>query len=341
MWLNELWFVLIAVLWVGFLVLEGFDFGVGALLPIVGRDDRGRRVLINTIGPVWDGNEVWLITALGAMFAAFPHWYAAMLSGFYLPMLAILVLLIIRGVAFEYRAKGHGDRWRAGWDRCIVVASWGLPVLFGIVLANLLRGVPLDAAGEFTGDLWTLLNPFALATGAVTLLLCLTHGAVFLALRTKGEIRDRARALAVPLAAAGVFAVAGLQVWQQTLRGNTGSVVFAVLAPAGLVVTVLGTRAGRDGWAFAGSALAMLSTVAGLFTALHPAVMVSSTDPGHSLTLVTAASGQYTLTVMSWVALGLLPFVLGYQAWSYWVFRRRISLAMIPPTPAREPAGVR
>lgn len=339
MWLNELWFVLIAVLWIGFLVLEGFDFGVGALLPIIGRDDRGRRVLINTIGPIWDGNEVWLVTAAGAMFAAFPMWYATLFSGFYLPLLLVVVLLIIRGVAFEYRAKGHTDRWRSGWDASIIVASWGLPVLFGVLFGNLVRGVPLDASGEFAGTLLGLLNPFALATGLVTLLLCLAHGAVFLGLKTKGEIRDRARTFAVRMGAAAALAVAGLQVWQGSLRGNTGSLVFGVIAPLAMVGAVLATRAARDGWAFAGSALAMLSLAAGWFTALHPAVMPSDTDPALSLTLANAASSHYTLTVMSWVAVCLLPFVLGYQAWSYWVFRRRISVAMIPPSPGAPAAS--
>jgi cytochrome bd ubiquinol oxidase subunit II len=330
MWLNELWFVLIAVLWIGFFVLEGFDFGVGMLLPFVGRDERGRRVLINTIGPVWDGNEVWLITAAGAMFAAFPMWYSTLFSGFYLPLLLILVCLILRGLAFEYRAKGSTAQWRRRWDLAIAIGSWGPTLLFGVTFGNIVRGVPIDAAGEYVGGFLTLLHPFALLTGITLLALFLTHGAVFLALKTAGEVRDRARSAVRRVGPVALGLLVLTLVWQQLQRTSplaAGLGAVAVLAVAGALLL---TARGRDGWAFTATAVGVLTLVAGWFAALHPAVMPSSLDPNWSLTLTNAASGPYTLTVMSWVALGLVPFVVAYQAWSYWVFRRRISAKQIP-----------
>ncbi len=330
MWLNQVWFVLIAVLWTGFFVLEGFDFGVGALLRVVGRDERGRRVLINTIGPVWDGNEVWLLTAGGATFAAFPQWYATMFSGFYLPLLLILVCLIVRGVAFEYRAKGVGEKWRRNWDWAIQTCSIVPPVLLGVAFGNMVQGVPLDANHEYVGGFFNLLNPFALLTGITVLLLCLTHGAVFLALKTRGEVRDRARALAIRIGGAAALALAATTAWQLGIRGTTGGFGVGVLGVLAILAGWFATRADRDGWAFLGTAGAMVAVVAGWFVALHPDVMPSSPNPANSLDLVNAASSQYTLGVMSWVALGLVPFVLAYQGWSYWVFRKRISTANIP-----------
>lgn len=342
MWLNQLWFVLIAVLWTGFFVLEGFDFGVGALLRIVGRDERGRRVLINTIGPVWDGNEVWLLTAGGATFAAFPQWYATLFSGFYLPLLLILVCLIIRGVAFEYRAKGTGDTWRRNWDWAIQTCSILPPVLLGVAFGNLVEGVPLDADHEYVGGFFNLLNPFALLSGVTLLLMCLTHGAVFLALKTHGEVRDRARALAVQVGGAAVVALAATAVWQLGIRGTAAGLVVGLVSVLALAGGWFATRMNRDGWAFLGTAGAMVTLVAGWFVALHPNVMPSYPHPANSLDLTNAASSHYTLGVMSWVALGLVPFVLAYQAWSYWVFRNRISVANIPmpvePAPGPGPA---
>lgn len=340
MWLNQLWFLLIAVLWVGFFVLEGFDFGVGMLLRIVGRDERGRRVLINTIGPVWDGNEVWLLTAGGATFAAFPQWYATLFSGFYLPLLLILVCLIIRGVSFEYRSKGDTDIWRRHWDWAIQTCSTVPPLLLGVAFGNLVEGVPLDASHEYVGGFFNLLNPFALLTGVTMLLICLTHGSVFLALKTRGDVRARARNLAVKVGGIAVIAVAIDVGWQIAIRGNLLSVAVGALAVLALAGGWLATRAGRDGWAFLGTAGSMLTVVAGWFVSLHPNVMPSSPNPEFSLNLTNAASSHYTLTVMSWVALGLVPFVLAYEAWSYWVFRTRISTANIP-MPAEPEAVVR
>ncbi len=336
MWLNQVWFVLIAVLWIGFFVLEGFDFGVGSLLRIVGRDERGRRVLINTIGPVWDGNEVWLLTAGGATFAAFPQWYATLFSGFYLPLLLILVCLIIRGVAFEYRAKGSTDLWRRNWDWAIQTCSVLPPVLLGVAFANMIEGVPIDSAHEYTGGFFNLLNPFALLTGVTLLLICLTHGAVFLALKTSGDVRDRARGLAIKVGAVAAVALAVDVIWQISLSGTVLGVAVGTVAVLALAGGWAATRAERDGWAFLGTAVSVLTVVAGWFIALHPDVMRSSTDPAFSLNLTNAASSQYTLTVMSWVALALVPFVLAYQAWTYWVFRKRISTANIPMPAAPE-----
>ena len=338
--LNVVWFILIAILWVGYLVLEGFDFGVGILLPVLGRDDRERRAIINTIGPVWDGNEVWLIVAGGATFAAFPEWYATLFSGFYLALLLILLALIVRGVCFEFRSKRPEPEWRSRWDMALFGGSLVPAVLWGVAFANIVRGVPLDADHEFTGTLLTLLNPFALLGGLTTLALFVTHGAVFLALKTRGEIRDRANAAAgrVGLGAAALAVI--FLGWTQALRGDPPSLVLSVLAAAALVGGLLANRAGREGWAFAGTALAIGLTVVALFVALFPDVMPSTTDPANSLNIVNAASTPYTLTIMSVVAVIFAPLVLLYQGWTYWVFRHRIGVEQIPEEGSPEPPAV-
>lgn len=336
MFLNNLWFVIIAVLWTGYFILEGFDFGVGALLRIVGKDEKGRRVLINTIGPIWDGNEVWVVTAGAFTFAAFPEWYASMFSAFYLALLVILVCLIVRGVAFEYRGKGHSDRWRARWDWAILLTSWGLALLWGVAFGNIVRGIALDADHEYVGTFLDLLNPFALVTGLCTLALFITHGAVYLALKTTQEVRARARSVALSVGIAAALLMAVSVGWQQYLRGSTWSMVLGVLAVLALLTALGMTRAGRDGWAFAASALATASLVAGWFASLYPNVL-PALDPAFSLTIVNAASTPYTLTLMSWIALVFSPVILGYQAWSYWVFRKRISVRHIPESPTQVP----
>lgn len=328
--LPTVWFLLVAALFTGYFILEGFDFGVGVLLPVLGRDDRERRVLINTIGPVWDGNEVWLITAAGGLFAAFPTWYATLLSGFYLPMLLLLLALVFRGVAFEYRHKRPEPRWKARWDAAIFLGSLLPAVLWGIVLANLLRGVPLDADHDHTGGLLDLLNPYALLGGATTAALFVTHGAVFLALKTTGDVRTRAGRLAargaLPTALlAGTFLATSL-----TIRHTPTAIGLAVAAAVALAGTLAATRVCREGWAFAGTAAAIGLTVATLFAALHPTVLPSTTDPAGTLTVTNAASGAYTLKIMTWVAVLFAPVVLAYQGWTYWVFRKRIGVADIP-----------
>ncbi|MEU7611479.1 cytochrome d ubiquinol oxidase subunit II [Micromonospora sp. NPDC049204] len=328
--LTTIWFLLVAVLFTGYFILEGFDFGVGMLLPVLGRDDRERRVLINTIGPVWDGNEVWLITAAGAMFASFPEWYATLFSGFYLPLLLILLALIARGVAFEYRHKRPEASWKRRWDAAIVVGSLLPAILWGVVFANILRGVPLDGDHEYVGGLVDLLNPYALLGGATTLALFATHGAVFLALKTTGDIRERAGALAVRLGVgAAVLAVAFLT-WTLSIRSSTAAVVLAVGAALALLGGLAAARVRREGWAFTGTAVAIGLAVATLFAALFPNVLPSTLDAAGTLTATNAAATPYTLKIMTWVAVIFTPVVLAYQAWTYWVFRKRIGVANIP-----------
>ena len=328
--LTTVWFLLIAVLFTGYFILEGFDFGVGILLPILGRDDRERRVLINTIGPVWDGNEVWLITAGGAMFAAFPEWYATLFSGFYLPLLLILIALILRGVAFEYRHKRPEAHWKTRWDTAIIIGSLLPAILWGVAFANILRGVPLAADHEYTGGLLDLLNPYALLGGATTAALFITHGAVFLALKTTGDIRHRAAALATRVGlAAATLAVTFLS-WTLTIRNTPTAVALAVAASGALVAGLAAAHLRREGWAFTGTATAIGLTVATLFAALFPNVLPSTTDPAGTLTVTNAASTGYTLTLMTWVAAIFTPVVLAYQGWTYWVFRKRIGVANIP-----------
>jgi cytochrome d ubiquinol oxidase subunit II len=328
--LTTVWFALIAVLWVGYFCLEGFDFGVGMLLPVLARDDTERRVMINTIGPVWDGNEVWVLVAGGATFAAFPEWYATLFSGFYLPLLLILVGLIVRGLAFEYRHKREESAWKQRWDLAIIVGSFIPALLWGVAFANIVAGVPIDADKEFTGNLFTLLNPFGLLGGLVTLTLFAAHGAMFVALKTDGDIRHRARDLAVRIGlVAAVLAVVFL-VWTQVRTGTALTAVVFAAAAVALLAGLAAARVGREGWAFVGTFVTIALAVVGLFLALFPDVMPSTTDPAYSLTTTNAAATAYTLKVMTWVAVVFTPIVLGYQAWTYWVFRKRISVHHIP-----------
>lgn len=325
--LTTVWFVLIAVLWIGYFVLEGFDFGVGMLVPIVGgRNDRERRVVINTIGPVWDGNEVWLLTAGGATFAAFPEWYATLFSGFYLPLLIILVSLILRNVAFDYRGKRTDATWRRRWDWCIIIGSFVPALLWGVAFGNIVRGVPLDENHEYVGGFFNLLNPYALLFGLVTLTVFLTHGAIFLALKSDGVIRERANALVVRVGVvAAVLAMIWL-VWTTIAYGDLVTLALSVVAAGGLVGGLLANRAGREGWAFVGTAVAIVFTVTTAFVALFPDVLPSTLNPEWSLTTTNASSSPYTLTIMTWAAVIMTPIVVAYQAWTYWVFRRRISV---------------
>jgi len=342
--LETLWFVLIAVLWAGYLFLEGFDFGVGMLLPVLARDDAQRRQVIGTIGPVWDGNEVWLLVAGGATFAAFPEWYATLFSGFYLALFLILLALIVRGVAFEFRGKHDDPRWRRTWDAAIVVGSVVPALLWGVAFANLVRGVALDRDGEFVGSFWDLLNPYALLGGLATLLLCAAQGAVFLALRTDGGVMDRARAAARPLSASVVVVGGGFIAW--TLARSAGDDDLTPLALAAGIGTALAAVAvaalvwrGREGWAFAAAGVAVVLLVTTLFASLWPNVINSSGDPDLALSIAEAASTNYTLAVMSVVAAVLTPVVLLYQAWTYWVFRRRVGLGGSESPPARPVPG--
>jgi len=328
--LTTVWFVLIAVLWIGYFFLEGFDFGVGMLLHPLGRTEVDRRVMINTVGPTWDGNEVWLLTAGGATFAAFPFWYATLFSGFYLALFLILVALIARGVAFEYRGKVDSDQWRARWDLAIAFGSWVPAVLWGVAFANIVAGVPINRAGDFTGTLLTLLNPFGLLGGVVTASLFALHGANFLALKTEGEVRDAARTAARRIAPVTIVAGATFLLWNQIARGAGWTWITVGIAAVALIAGAAAERAGRDGWAFVGTGIAIAAAVTSLFGGLFPDVMPSTTNAAYSLTVHNASSTHYTLMVMTWVAVVMTPIVVLYQAWSYWVFRQRIGRRHIP-----------
>ncbi|MCI0384747.1 cytochrome d ubiquinol oxidase subunit II [Streptomyces sp. CNQ085] len=322
--LHDVWFILIAVLWTGYFFLEGFDFGVGVLTRLLARDRRERRVLINTIGPVWDGNEVWLLTAGGATFAAFPDWYATLFSGFYLPLLLILVCLIVRGVAFEYRAKRPEEKWQTNWERAVFWTSLLPAFLWGVAFANIVRGVAIGADKEYAGGLLDLLNPYALLGGATTLALFTFHGAVFTALKTVGDIRVRARALAVRLGLLTAALAVAFLGWTQLDRGDTTTLTALAVAALALLAAVRAIAAGREGWSFTLSGATVVAAVAMLFLALHPNVMPSTLDPAWSLTVTNSASSPYTLTIMTWLAALATPLVLLYQGWTYWVFRKRI-----------------
>ncbi|MGY1452101.1 cytochrome d ubiquinol oxidase subunit II [Streptomyces sp. SS8] len=339
--LHDVWFVLIAVLWTGYFFLEGFDFGVGVLTRPLARDRRERRVLINTIGPVWDGNEVWLLTAGGATFAAFPDWYATLFSGFYLPLLIILVCLIVRGVAFEYRAKRPEEKWQTNWERAIFWTSLIPAFLWGVAFANIVRGVAIDANKEYTGGLLELLNPYALLGGATTLALFTFHGAVFTALKTVGDIRVRARALAVRLGLLTAALAVAFLGWTQLDRGDTTTLLALAVAALALLAAVRAIAAGREGWSFTLSGVTVVAAVAMLFLALYPNVMPSTLDPAWSLTVANSASSPYTLTIMTWLAALATPLVLLYQGWTYWVFRKRIGTQHIADTPHPEPETTR
>ena len=327
--LPAFWFIVIAVLWTGYFVLEGFDFGVGILLPVLGRDNTDRRLMINAIGPVWDGNEVWLLTAGGATFAAFPLWYASMFSGFYLALLLILSALIIRGVCFEFRGKVDSPRWRSRWDAAIVAGSAAPALLWGVAFANIVRGVPLNASGVDTGNLLSLLNWYGLLGGLTTVSLFALHGAMFLALKTDGEMRQRARVLAIRIAAAALPLAAGFLVASQISHGRPATDLTAGLAAVALAGAVWAASRGREGWGFTGTAITLALSVATLFGDLWPDVLPSSMSAAYSLTVTNASSSHYTLTVMTWVALIFAPVVVAYQGWSYWVFAKRLSRADI------------
>ena len=327
--LYILWFVLIAVLYVGFFFLEGFDFGVGMLLPFLGKTDIERRTIINTIGPHWDGNEVWLITAGGATFAAFPHWYATMFSGFYPAMFLLLVALIMRGVSFEFRSKNALPKWRSFWDWAIAIGSFLAAFLLGVAFANLARGVPIDAKMNYTGTFWTLLNPYGLIGGLSNTAGFLLIGSIFLSLKTTGELVERAQKIARKLWVAAVILIFALLVTTyiytdilQHLGVDPGVVPIASFAA--VLLTGYFVFRKQNGWAFAMMGVHLALTLVACFQIMFPRVMISSTDPAFSLTIYNASSSPYTLKVMSIIALIFLPVVLAYQGWTYWIFRKRV-----------------
>ncbi len=327
--LNILWFLLIAVLYAGFFFLEGFDFGVGMLLTSLTRKDVERRAIINTIGPHWDGNEVWLIVAGGATFAAFPHWYATMFSGFYMGFFLLLFALIVRGVAFEFRSKHDTPRWRYGWDRAISISSFFAAFLLGVVFTNLVRGVPIDADMQFTGTFWSLLNPISLLGGLTVVMLFCFHGANFLSLKLTEGLRSKAHGNAkMYFTAALVFALGlfAALFFTRSAFSDKGwiTLILPVLAVASLIASRAMMEQKREGWAFITSSLAVVVTVAALFFALFPNVMISTTDAANNLTIYSASSSPYTLKVLSIIAAVMVPVVLAYQVWTYYVFRKRI-----------------
>jgi cytochrome d ubiquinol oxidase subunit II len=322
--LHDVWFVLIAVLWTGYFFLEGFDFGVGVLTKLLARDRTEKRVLINTIGPVWDGNEVWLLAAGGATFAAFPEWYATLFSGFYLPLLIILVCLIVRGVAFEYRAKRPEERWQRNWETAIFWTSLIPAFLWGVAFGNITHGVKIDKHFEYVGTFGDLLNPYALLGGLVTLTLFTFHGTVFVGLKTVGDIRERARKLALKVGLVTAVLALAFLVWTQADSGDAKSLAVMIVAVAALVAALVAAQLGREGWAFALSGLTIVAAVAMLFLTLFPNVMPSSLNDDWSLTVTNASSTPYTLKIMTWCAGIATPIVLLYQSWTYWVFSKRI-----------------
>jgi cytochrome d ubiquinol oxidase subunit II len=341
--LQTLWFLLIAVLWTGYFVLEGFDFGVGMLLPFVPRDSEQRKTAIETIGPVWDGNETWVVVAGGATFAAFPAWYGTMFSGFYIALLLILVFLIVRVVSFDWSERRESSRWRSAWWGANTVGSFGAALIWGVALANLLHGVPLDSNGDYSGNFLDLFSPYTVFAGIAVALLFAFHGATFLTLRTSGELLERARRAARTLSIPAAAVAAAFLAWTVAVAVDRNDKdVFPPLLPAlvgiaALVLAVVFVIAGRSGWSFLMTAVGTIALVATLFTSLYPRVMVSSPDFANSLTVDNASSSHYSLTVMTVVALIVTPVVLLYQGWTYYVFRRRLGLTESAPGPENAP----
>jgi len=327
--LGNIWFALIAILFIGFFFLEGFDFGVGILLPFLGKKDEERRAIINSIGPFWDGNEVWLITAGGAIFAAFPNWYATMFSGFYLALLLVLVALILRGVAFEFRSKNESKTWRENWDRIIFASSTLLAVLWGVALANLIKGVPIDKTLNYVGGFFDLISVYTLVAGVTTLLVFIFHGAVFLSLKTTGDIEKKALKVAET---EGIYAITAsliliiLTFVQTDLYKSSLAIAASILALVFLVLSLYLVNTKKVKFAMITNGFAIALGVGALFLGLFPRVMVSNISPEFSLTIQNASSSLKTLSLMTKVALVFVPIVLGYQAWSYWVFRKRITV---------------
>jgi len=327
--LNIFWFLLIAFLYIGFFILEGFDFGVGILLPFLGKNDTERRVLINSIGPHWDGNEVWLITAGAATFAAFPHWYATMFSGFYPALLLLLFALILRGIAIEFRSKHESQVWRNTWDWGIFSGSMLSALILGVAFANLAKGIPVDSTKTYTGSLWTLLNPYGLIGGLVTIAGFALIGAIFLSLKTSDQLIERTNIAARKLWWLTVILTIILLVATfiytdiKTHAGFLISVIIVILLCSLLLVSYSLNRH-RNGWAFCMMGLYIALLLVSCFWIMYPRVIISSLDPAFSLTIYNASSSPYTLKIMTIIALIFVPIVLVYQGWSYWIFRKRI-----------------
>ena len=343
MQLVPFWFIVIAVLWTGFFILEGFDFGVGMLHSAVGRDEAGRRAAINTIGPLWDGNEVWLIVAGAAMFAAFPGWYATMFSAFNLALVLLLAALIARGLSFEYRGKRDSPHWRRTWDWLLTVSSVLAPLIIGVALGDLLSGLPINSSQNYTGSFWDLLQPYGIFTGITLVLICALHGATFLSLKTTDDMHERSRQLARRIAPFTSAAVIGFVIWTHVTYSSTFFLnPIELLAILAVLTAVWLVYDQRDGFAFAATTVTIASCIVAIFVGLYPNVMLSSTKAAYNLTVYNTASGGYSLKIMTVVVVILLPVVLVYQAWSYYVFRRRVSkheFQAQEPSPTAVPAG--
>jgi cytochrome d ubiquinol oxidase subunit II len=328
--LETLWFVLIGVLWGGYFLLEGFDFGVGVLLPILPRDERERGVMFESIGPVWDGNEVWVVVAAGATFAAFPAWYATLFSGFYIALLLILVLLIVRVVSFEWREKRDGRRWRATWLWANTIGSMGATFLWGLTLANLVHGVPLSSSHAFSGDFFDFFSAYTVVAGLAVVALFAAHGATYLTLRTVGGLHERAAAMARRLSIPALVLGIAIVAWTVTVAHNRNSrgilptTLPAALTAIALILALALTRTDRNGWAFTATALGAVGFVATIFTGLYPRVLVSHPTFANSLTISNAAAGHYALKIITIVAAIFVPLLLLYQSWTYYVFRKRL-----------------
>jgi cytochrome bd-type quinol oxidase subunit 2 len=324
MGLAIFWFVLVALFWTGFFVLEGFDFGVGMLHAVVGRNDPDRQLALDTIGPLWDGNEVWLIVAAASMFAAFPGWYATMFSGFYPLLVLLLLALIVRGVSFEYRDKRESPRWRQGWTVLMTLGSLLAPLLIGVALSDLLHGMPIDAQQEFTGTVADLVTPYGVFVGVTVVALCVVHGATFLALKVDGPMRSRAHVVARVAGPVAALAVLAFVIWTQTLIGGVIPGLVPVIAVLAAFSTALLVQRGQEGWAFTSTTVAVAASISTIFLSLYPRVMVSTTSSAYDLTVQNTSSSSYALTVMTVVGVLLFPLVLLYQGWTYYVFRRRL-----------------
>ena len=329
--LQDLWFGLVGFFFAAYFVLEGFDFGVGLLLPFLPRNEDERSTMFRTIGPVWDGNEVWLVIAGAAMFSAFPTWYATMFSGFYIALLLLLVFLIVRVLSFEWRERHQDSRWLGVWAWANTIGSLGAALIWGVAFSNLLYGVPINSDGDFAGSFWDLFNAYTLLGGVAVVLLFAFHGATYLTLRTTGELCRRAAAAAVRLSIVTAVVGAGFLIWTVAVAVDRNDkdvfppVLPAVLAIAALLGAVVAVRIARSGWAFALTAAGAFLLPAVEVEGVAAGVMVSSTDFANSLTVDNASSAHYTLAVMSVVALIILPVILLYQAWTYHVFRARLS----------------
>ena len=328
--LPTLWFIVLAFFWTGYLFLEGFDLGVGMLMKLMGRSEKDRRVMLNTIGPVWDGNEVWLITAGAMTFATFPLWYAALFSALYIPLVFVLLGLIFRAVSIEYRGKHNDDRWRSRWDWAMALGSFVSAFGVGAALALTTTGLPLNENGDRVGGAFAWFNGYAVLGGLAVVAFCLIHACVFLALKTRGDIEVRARRAVVRWLPLGVLPMAVWAIVVQLQYGKTLTLIPLVVAVVAVVLSWTMARRGRDGWSFVYMGLFLVAGVVTIFSSLYPNVLPSTLNPDWSLTVANASSSDYTLTVISWVSLFGLPVVVLYQGWTYWVFRKRITADAIP-----------